>query len=247
MSSPPPFSPSDSPLNPPASTGQDAEHAAPSDDPEVVRRAHLTEESYVKALGIINYIYFFLFGSSASYWLILAIQHATGRISAPWVLRPGWIAVITDLWITTILAGVAGYGLRRLRPWALVVEALFVLCWLIWYFLGFVVPTRQSSLLAIIGGTAFLVALAAPMLNLGEVRHSVIFDRDYRRIIKATPSIRARAKLPRELWLIAVLFLIVGLVLIYIGVKQEKEAGRPAKAAGTVASVSDRRMYFDCV
>jgi hypothetical protein len=248
MSVPLLFPASDDPdhFHTPGSPGRDAQHPKAPDDPAVVRRAHLKDESYVKAVGIVNYLYSVLFAGAASYYLFLAFQHSAGRISAPWVLRPGWIALITVLWLMAISSGVAAYGLRRLRSWALLVEVLVALCWLIWYFLGFVVPTKQSSLLANIGGTALLIALASPMLNLWDARRSAIFGRDYRRVIAATPSIRASENLPLELWLVAALFLFVALVLICIGVAREGAADRPAQAARIDPSVCDRRLDLDC-
>jgi hypothetical protein len=212
--SPPP----DEFLCPPASPGGSLDHAAALRDADVaaVRRAHLAEESYIKALGIVNYVYGFLFGASALCWLGLAILHASGRISAPWILRPGWVAVGVNQWISAILALGAGYGFRRLRRWALPAEMLLALCWLISWLLVFLVPSRPGAFLGILAIACFNIALAAPMLDLWDIRRSVVFDEDYRRIIAGTSTIRAGARLPRDHVLIAGLFLVLFIILLLI-------------------------------
>ena len=243
------FSPSDDPLNPPESTGLHTGHCMSSDKPEAVRRSHLAEESYVKAMGILNYLYALFFGVAASAWLCIAIMNASGKVLAPWISQIGWIIYIINLWLMALLSFVAGFGFRRLRPWAIRIEAILSLCWLLSWLLAFVISSRIGPFSGILSAACIYLALATPMLNLWDVRRSVIFDRDYRRVIEETPSIRTRAKLPLELKLIAALFLIVSLVVAYIGAKLEKEkqTGRPAKAAATGASSVERRTNFDCV
>jgi hypothetical protein len=209
--------PSDEFLCPPAVPGGDLDGAAAAGEPtaETVRRAHLAEESYVKALEIVNYFYGLLFALPTLALIGLAVLHATGAVSAPWISRPSWLAMIVVLSAIAILATLAGYGFHRLRRWALGTEALVGLCGLIWYFLWFLIPA-QPNLYQILMGTSFLLALAAPMLDLWDLRHSVLFDGDYRRIIAATPSLRATPRLPREHTRIAGLFLAIFIILLLI-------------------------------
>jgi hypothetical protein len=167
-------------------------------------------------MGIVNYFYGLLIGASALYWLGLAILHASRRISAPWILRPGYLALIVTVGVMTVLATLAGYGFRRRRRWALGAEALFAVCWLIWYFLWFLAPSRLPQFLEILAGTSLQLALACPMLDLWDVRHSIVFDKEYDRVVAETPSLRVRAKLPREYTLITGLFLVGFLLLLLI-------------------------------
>ena len=134
--------PSDEFLVPPASPDGSLDHApAPSElTPESVRRAHLAEESYAKAMEIVNYFYGLLFAVPALVLIGLAVLHAAGTISAPWIGRPSWLAMIVVLSATAVLAIIAGYGYRRLKRWALGTEALVALFALVWYFLWFLIP-----------------------------------------------------------------------------------------------------------
>ena len=208
--------PSDEFVCPPASPGGSLEHAeAGEPTAETVRRAHLAEEAYAKALEIVNYFYGLLFAVPALVLIGLAVLHAAGTISAPWISRPGWLAMIVVLSAMAILATMAGYGFRRLRRWALGTEALVALCGLIWYFLWFLIPA-QPNVYQILMGTSFLLALASPMLDLWDIRRSVIFEGDYQRIIAATPSIRATPRLPREHARIAGLFLALFIILLLV-------------------------------
>src|SRR5262249_55495824 len=163
--------PSDEFLCPPAIPDGSLDHAAAADEPtaETMRRAHLAEESYVKALEIVNYFYGILFAAPTLALIGLAALHAAGTVSAPWISRPSWLAMIVVLSAIAILASLAGYGFHRLRRWALGTEALVGLFALIWYFLWFLIPA-QPNLYQILMGTSFLLALAAPMLDLWDLR-----------------------------------------------------------------------------
>jgi len=217
MMSQPMSPPSDEFFDPPASPTENLEHDAASGGPDVaeVRRAHVAEESYARALEIVNYVYGLLFAVPSLVLIGLAVLHAVGRISAPWIRRPGWLAMIGVLSAIAILATLAGYGFRHLRRWALWTEALVALCGLIWYFLLFVIPA-QPTVSQILMATSFLLALASPMLDLWDVRRSVIFDADYQRIIEATPDLHARPGLPREHTRIAGLFLALFIIFLLI-------------------------------
>jgi hypothetical protein len=209
--------PSDEFLCLPASFEGSLDQDATSGEPtaETVRRAHLAEESYAKAMEIVNFFYGLLFAAPVLVLISLAVLHGAGRISAPWISRPGWLAMIVVLSAIAILATLTGYGFRHLRRWAVWTEALVALCGLVWYFLWFVIPA-QPHFPQILMGTSFLLALASPMLDLWDIRRSVIFDQDYQPIIAATPKIRAAPRLSREHTRIAGLFLALFIILLLI-------------------------------
>jgi hypothetical protein len=97
------------------------------DDPEAkaIRRVHAQAESYIKAAAFISSIFsvwpiltFLGFGA----WFMLA---ATGKIDAPWLMKPFYIGMLASSPVLAVLGLFAGYGLRRFRPWALIMEAVF--------------------------------------------------------------------------------------------------------------------------
>jgi hypothetical protein len=78
--------------------------------PETVRRNHLAEESYVKAVGKSNFALTVAFGTMAGYYLRTTFMHASGSINAPWMLKPAWIALQINLCVLTLILAIAGYG-----------------------------------------------------------------------------------------------------------------------------------------
>jgi hypothetical protein len=218
MSSAPIPAPFDDPVNP-TSVPLGADSATPLDESEAKtkRRAHSRDESYVKAVGRMNYLYALLFAVQAAWSIHFAYLHLSGAISADWSVQPRWLTFHVILCLTVILALVAGYGFRRLERWALGAEALFSVCALfVWAILVFA-SRKPSSFAAFAlefaGGIALMVALFAPLLNLWDVRKSTVFTTEYRRMIVATPSIRIRGRLPWELKIPAILFFVIFVIL----------------------------------
>ena len=71
-------------------------------EPEALRRAHSRDESYLKAVGRLNYLYAFVFALYASYFIRFSYMHLTGAISVPWAVRPGWVALQFD-WVFLVI------------------------------------------------------------------------------------------------------------------------------------------------
>jgi hypothetical protein len=209
------------PLQPDKSPEGDGDRALSTSefDAESLRRSHLSEESYVKAMGFVNYTYGVLLGLDAVYLSRLTVLQVSGRISAPWTLEPGWLAIQVVSWIMAILAILAGHGFFRFKKWALRAEVLFSLCWLALWFLSIAVPTGSSTdprLRTIVVFSLWMAALATPMINLWDIRHSVIFERSYQRVFRATSSIRVRAQLPLELKMIPLCLFLAGFLVVWI-------------------------------
>lgn len=192
-------------------------------DPEMeeIRRAHLAEESYVKSLVILNCVYGLLFGCSfCSYYSYILAGHVTGRLSAPWIARPDWIALQIDHWCIVFIAIVAACGFRYRTKWACRAEALLVLCLFIVMSLGgFIIPLMNNTfeLLTFTATSLFWLGLVTPIFNVWDIRKSVIFERGYRRVVAGTPHIKVKAKLPLDLKVFTVLLLTSSLVLAYLG------------------------------
>jgi hypothetical protein len=211
-------------------------------DPETIRRTHLPEEAYSKAVGILNFFFATLCLAWATFLIAFAIRHGIGEISAPWALQPGWISIQVISSVMAVLAIFAGYGFTRLRWWALRVEAIFFVCLLIWAFLTFTHPPHEISLLDLLSGICFLLALTTPLINLWDVRNSVIFDREYQRVIDRTRQIRTRPKLPLELKVASVFFMTIYLISSYFNDKPKHQPVHPAGATQGSLHGSDPRI-----
>jgi hypothetical protein len=184
--------------------------------PKAIRRAHLREESYLKAVGKVNYVYAVLFVAYDAFFLYWTVRHLSGKLVAPWSIRPGYLALQANFGIMAVLSLIAGYGFRRLRPWAMRVEALFVLCFLIQWPLFIVAYSEPPGLGYFVGGVLLLAAFLVPLINLWDVRQSPVITPEYRRVIEATPGARIRGRLPWELELIMlVLFVLATTILVF--------------------------------
>lgn len=70
----------------PSSLAHPDANSGPS-QPGAVRFNHLLGESYVRALGRLNYLYAVLLGVPAAYFISLTLMHLSGTIDASWSVR----------------------------------------------------------------------------------------------------------------------------------------------------------------
>ena len=162
-------------------------------------------------------------------WTSLALLDASGKVLTPGLSQISGIFYITNLWSMAMLSIIAGVGMRRLKPWAVRIESLLALSWLISWFLAFVVSSEINSFLHILSVAFTYLTLAPPLLNLPDVRRSIIFDREYTRVIDATPFIRVKPRLPLELKVASVLFLVLSSILDYLSANQGLGDNLPSK------------------
>lgn len=185
-------------------------------DPKAIRRAHLRDESYLKAVGKVNYLYAVLFVAYDACFLYWTVRHLSGKSIAPWSVRPGWLALQANFGIMAVLSLLAGYGFRRLKPWSMPVEALFVLCFLIQWPLSIIAYSKPPSLGYFAGGVLLLAAFLVPLINLWDVRGSLVLTPGYGRVVATTPGVRVKAKLSWELKLMMlVLFVVATTILVF--------------------------------
>jgi hypothetical protein len=185
-------------------------------NPKVIRKAHLREESYLKAVGKVNYVYAFLFVAYDAFFLYWTVGHLSGKINAAWSVRPSYVALQANFGIMAVLSLIAGYGFRRLKPWAMQVEALFVLCFLIQWPLFIIAYSEPPSIGYFAGGVLLLSAFLVPLINLWDVRQSPVMSPEYGRVIAATPGVRIRGRLSWELELMMlVLFVLATTILVF--------------------------------
>ncbi len=208
-----------SPYAPPTSDRSDPWSIGP---PEALalRRAHRREEAYAKALAIANVVYFFLFAPWTGYLVWILISHMAGRISAPWVVQPGWLVLILISIFISIAAFAAALGFFRRKRWALRFEFALAACWGSYWALQPMVTTTTPPLLVFIGVGAIYLAISLPMLKIFDLWESVIFDPEYSDAIAATRRITILPKLPLGLTLIALALFVSGNTLLVVSVLQ---------------------------
>jgi hypothetical protein len=220
MPAEPVASPSEEPLNPYAPPRADVhDHwGASGPEMEVIRLAHLDEESCVKSLAIINCIYSLFFGFLCFGLLQSLIGYASGRFGATFYFGPEWIALLIDNGSVVVLGIVAGLGFRNRRKWACSADALLILCLLIDISLKIFIRLNLNDFhfLEFVSESLFWLALITPAFSLLHIRYSVVLESEYQRVVAATPHIKAQAKLPRDLIVIIVVLFVGSLILINI-------------------------------
>jgi hypothetical protein len=208
------------PFAPPTSKGEDPWTFG---DPVAVaiRREHQKDEAYLKAMGILNYIYAFYFAQLFAGNVTYPILHALHRIDAPWSVQPPRFIGYALSLVLTVLAVVAGYGFRRLTRWAFRIEAILAICWLMFWFVTVFVQhwTTPLPLVEIFAILFFYLALASPMMNLLDFRRSPVLEPTYKTILKATSHIRVRAKTPLQVKLMSGFLLFCSAVAFYLSYK----------------------------
>lgn len=211
--------PHDEPSDPSAPTVGDLSSEAALSDPVAIRKAHLREESYLKALGRVHLLYAVLFGLCTWYYARFAFLHLTRRINAPWSIRPDHIGLEAATAITAFLALAAAIGYLRLRRWALRLEVLFVLGFAVAVTLLVAVLPTTPVLGELAGEGLIFTALLVPLINLWDVRNSEVLDPSYRDVIRSSPGVRVRARLT---WEIKLPMLVLGVAGLLIGAYSAK-------------------------
>jgi hypothetical protein len=181
---------------------------------EDLRRAHFEEESYVKALAITNLVYFLLFGAMAAYLEWFFISQLKGLAGAPFVVPPGYVAKQFIVCSMPFFALGAALGFLRRKRWALALELLITVCLFLIWLLEPLTRSKPGSVTEFIGTGALVLAIAAPMLNVWDLRRSIVFALEYDLAVAATPNIEVRPKLSDGLTPITIVLFVVACVLI---------------------------------
>ena len=130
-------------------------------------------------------IYVLLFGACT--YLSFPIRHALGQINAPWVSKWNIVLCCMLLVAAPVLGMLGAYALHRRKPWALRVESLLVL--ILFSALALPLANRDSPAAAsdfVMTWILSLIGLTAPILNLLELRGSVVFESKYSDAVAAT-------------------------------------------------------------
>jgi hypothetical protein len=177
--------------------------AAPLSDAEAIRSKHLKHEASLKAVG------FLLFLGAVLMTLSVVLLLAGHETLAPQT----WDGWISPYWITFILlvAGcmgqyVAGWGLRKLRPWAKFPAGILATLSLTRFPVGTVVDA-----LGMLFGVYVLYLLFC-------AKGRTVLSPAYAEIVAQTPHLRYRT--PRWIWiaLLVILMLLVGFALFAPGI-----------------------------
>jgi len=173
------------PYLPPTAPPAAAEVSQSSD--ELVRRQCINRESTIKTLGAL----YILGGIFALIGSISILASSSPRLSGP-------SPVLSVIYLGLSVMGLAaGFGLRRLQPWARILATIQACLGL----LAFPIGTLINALI-----------LSAYWTNPSKT----IFSEDYKRIIAATPHVKVKTSKAMIVLLIILLILIVGIVAAII-------------------------------
>ncbi len=186
-------------------------------DALALRRAHRREESLMKGLAIVNFLYALYFGTGVAYEFSSVIGHLTGRLEAPWIVQPGWIVMLVLLACKSIAGLGATFGFLWRKRSALWCELTLALSWAMMVALDPLIGGPRSAL-DFVGFTAAHLTLAAPMLSAWYLRNSVVFDARYSEAIATTRRIWVWPRIPAKVILIVFVFAFVFFVVVVITV-----------------------------
>jgi biotin transporter BioY len=179
-----------------------------------LRRAHRREESLVKGLAIANLFYTLFFGVSAVIEASSLIGHLTGRMNAPWMVRPARI-VMSVLMVSMAVAALgATWGFLRRKRSALGYELALAVCWFLFVAIDPFTLSTPRPALAYLGLIAAHLMLAAPMLSVWSLQRSVLFDAEYSEVIAETRHLWFWPKVSLKVILVSFAFFVVACVLI---------------------------------
>jgi hypothetical protein len=181
---------------------------------EDFRRAHVKDESYVKALTITNFIYFLLFGYNAAYNEWIFISQLKGLVGTPFIVTPGYVANQFIICSMPVFALGAAIGFLRRKRWALALELLMTVCLFLIWMLDPLIRSPAPSVREFIATGAFVLAIAAPMLNVWDLRRSIVFSPEYDLAVAATPNIKVRPRLSNGLPLITIVLFVVAIFVM---------------------------------
>lgn len=142
------------------------------------------------------------------------VSHLLGRVNAAWTLNSGYVVFRLILFASTIIALAAAYGFLKRKRWALRLEFLVVLCFLLVWAIEPLIRVKPYSILEFLAHTVFLLLIASPMLNVPELRGSVVFDPEYTHTVEMTSYIRVGPDLSLDLKLIAIAVFVVFAILL---------------------------------
>lgn len=154
---------------------------------EEVRRKYIKHETSIRACGILDYL-----GGVAFCLLGVGMMATDFSVSNAFAVRT-MVTVGAVYLVIGILSIIAGFGIRRLRPWARVVSVILSAIGLLEVPIGTVINGYILYLLV-------------------SKKGQIIFTADYAEIVAATPHVRYRSFL--VLWVV----LGVLLALILLGV-----------------------------
>ena len=188
-----------------------------ADDPASVRLAHLRLESDIKSVGQFCYLVA-TFGAMGTLEFslvaagVLPYEPRLDELAAPYQIRFGFTAFAALMFLNALGQAALGYGLIRLQAWARwTVVALTGLSLVsgLGLGLGLCFAYPLWGLLGLAAGVAVHGLILYPLLTPSS---AVVFSREYREIIRATPEIRGRMHLVLKLTIGAILAGVVGLV-----------------------------------
>jgi hypothetical protein len=175
--------------NPYAAPGANIEHAEIGGEAETIRKEHINTEASIQAVGRLYWLGCFL---ALLTFIALVVGVASSRSEIAGGLMSSLPTAIGLLFIS-VMYGAAGFGLRKLKPWARIVATIVSVIGLI----GFPIGTLISGYI---------------LYLLWSKKGRAVFSPDYQDVITATPHIKYKTSL--LVWIIlGILILLVVAVI----------------------------------
>ncbi len=172
-----------------------------SGDAELIRRAYLSHEASIKALGTLNYLvaFFSVFGVVIFALGALGVVDMSGNNANP-ELNPRLIFGIAAgaFLVGLILYGGMGYGLRHLQPWARWVTIVLMGLSLFSTVVQIVILAAMNPVAAGAGlGVSIIPSLITGYIFylVASAKGAMVFSREYREIVRQTPHIKQKTSL----------------------------------------------------
>ena len=163
---------------------------------ELIRRQHLNHEASIKAIGGL-----YLLG--AMIWLALAIGVVVTVLAGPgfnfgptFPAPASWVSLMLGFFI--VIPGIAGWGLRTLRPWGrwmAVLISVVMIALSIW----------SPGIGVLLSGYVLYLLLCK--------KGQMVFSQEYQQIIQQTPHVRIKTS--AVTWVVLILF-IVGMISLLV-------------------------------
>ena len=187
------------PFSAPAATiGYQNPSGAAGADAELIRRTYLNHEASVRSLGTLSYLGA-IFAALGTVGFGIAAVVGVGNAPANGVdPRLLMVGVAGGMALLLVIYGGIGYGLRNLQPWARWVNLVLT-------GLSLVVNAAQVVITAAVSPAAALPVLIGAIIGslipgyifylMASAKGAMVFSREYREIVKATPYIKYKTSL----------------------------------------------------
>lgn len=186
-------------------------------DPRSIRLAHVGTESAIKSVGQLCFLVASLSVLGMAEFVLVAVgilpveDAIKKEVGSGLIVAMAWV-LVAFLFANAAAQAALGYGLTRLQAWArwtVVVLTVISLVSGLGMGVGICLAYPAWGLIGLLVGVAIHAAILFPLLTPGA---GLVFSREYKDVIRATPEIRSRMHWLLKLCLGLIFAGVVGLV-----------------------------------